>query len=153
MSYLLRVLSPGEDQAEFTRSVSSALGMQGLSFLCTSIYETIRNELTLFHAICIVHLLALLGLNLISKGRYKGLGPWRLYFFIVIQVLALAAFIAFNAFLWVTAPHFGSQPACNRDIVYVVFGVSVNATSPVFRFVILGTLAAVAATYVIFFCV
>lgn len=151
MSYFLRVFSPSEDEEEFSRGVSSALGMQGLALLCTAIYQTFRNELTLFHAICVVHLLALLGLNLISKGRYSGFGPWRLWCFVVIQVIALGAFIAFNVYLWVTAPHFGSQPACNPDTVYVVFGVSISAVSPVFRYIILGTLGASAAGFILVF--
>lgn len=151
VSYLLRVFSPGEDQEEFSRSVSSALGMQGLALLCTAIYQTFRTELTLFHAICVVHLLALLGLNLISKGRYAGFGPWRMWVFALIHVVALGAFIALNVYLWITAPHFGSQPSCNLDTVYVVFGVSIQATSPVFRYIILGTLAAIAAGYLLAF--
>lgn len=151
MSYLLRVLSPGEDEAEFSRGVSSALGMQGLALLCTAIYQTFRTELTLFHAICVVHLLALLGMDIISKGRYAGFGPWRLWFFAVIQIISLAAFIAFNVYLWVTAPQFGAQPTCNPDTVYVVFGVSIKAASPVFRYIILGSLGTVAASFVLVF--
>ncbi|KAJ5587650.1 uncharacterized protein N7459_003415 [Penicillium hispanicum] len=135
VSYVLRVISPGEDEEEFSRSVSSALGIQGLALLCTAIYQTFRNELTLFHDICVVHFLALLGLNLVSKGRYAGFGAWRLWCFAVIHVLSMAAFIAFNVYLWITSPHFGSQPTCNADTVYVVFGVSIIATSPVFRYI------------------
>lgn len=151
VNYFLRVFSPGEDEAEFSRGVSSALGMQGLALLCTAIYQTFRAELTLFHAICVVHLLALLGMDIISKGRYAGFGPWRLWFFAVIQIISLAAFIAFNVYLWVTAPQFGAQPACNPDTVYVVFGVSIKATSPVFRYIILGTLGATAAGFILVF--
>lgn len=151
MSYLLRVFAPGEDQEEFSRGVSSALGMQGLALLCTAIYQTCRGDLTLFHAICVVHLLSILGIDLASKGRYAGLGPWRLYFFVIIQLLGLAAFLAFNVYIWVTAPGFGSQTQCNKDTVYVIFGVSIKATSPVFRYIILGTLGVVVATYAITF--
>jgi hypothetical protein len=151
VSYLLRVFYPGEDQEEFSRGVSSALGMQGLALLCTAIYQTFRDDLTLFHAICVIHLLAILGMHLVSKGRYTGLGPLRLYFFASIQILALAAFLAFNVYVWVTAPTFGSQPKCNEDTVYVFFGVSIKATSPVFRYIILGTLGTVVAGYAIAF--
>ncbi|CAG8930512.1 unnamed protein product [Penicillium salamii] len=151
VSYLLRVFAPGEDQEEFSRGVSSALGMQGLALLCTAIYQTVKGDLTLFHAICVVHLLAILGIDLVNKGRYAGLGPWRLYFFAFLQVLALGAFLAFNIYVWVTAPHFGSQPECNGDTVYVVFGISITAVSPVFRYIILGTLGLVVASYAIVF--
>ncbi|KAJ5827242.1 hypothetical protein N7447_004005 [Penicillium robsamsonii] len=151
VSYLLRVFAPGKDQEEFSRGVSSALGLQGLALLCTAIYQTVRDDLTLFHAICVVHLLAILGMDMVSKGRYAGLGPWRLYFFAALQILALAAFLSLNVYVWVTAPHFGSQPQCNKDTVYVVFGVSIKATSPVFRYIILGTLGAVVAGYALIF--
>ncbi|KAI2732718.1 hypothetical protein CBS147332_1857 [Penicillium roqueforti] len=151
VSYLLRVFAPGEDQEEFSRGVCSALGLQGLALLCTAIYQTVRGDLTLFHAICVVHLLAILGMDLVSKGRYEGLGPWRLYFFSAIQILVLAAFLSLNVYVWVTAPQFGSQPLCNKDTVYVVFGVSIKSTSPVFRYIILGTLGAVVAGYALVF--
>lgn len=151
VSYLLRIISPGDDEEEFSRGVSSALGMQGLALLCTAIYQTFRNELTLFHAICVVHLLAMLGMNLISKGRYAGFGPWRLWFFVMINILGVAAFLAFNVHLWITAPYFGSQPSCNPDTVYVVFGISIKATSPVFRYIILGTLGSGAAGFILVF--
>ncbi|KAJ5135782.1 uncharacterized protein N7515_005060 [Penicillium bovifimosum] len=151
VSYLLRVFYPGKDQEEFSRGVSSALGMQGLALLCTAIYQTFRDELTLFHAICVIHLLAILGMDLVSKGRYTGLGPLRLYYFASMQILALGAFLAFNVYVWVTAPRFGSQPKCNTDTVYVVFGVSVKATSPVFRYIILGSLGAIVASFAITF--
>ncbi|KAJ5489254.1 hypothetical protein N7539_004144 [Penicillium diatomitis] len=151
VSYALRVFSPGEDEEEFSRGVSSALGMQGMALLCTAIYQTFRKELTLFHAICVVHLLALLGLDLASKGRYSGFGPWRLWVFVCVQVVSLAAFIAFNVYLWVTAPTFGSQPSCNPDTVYVVFGVSIRAVSPIFRYIILGTLGALAGGFILTF--
>ena len=36
-----------------------------------------------------------------------------------------------------TAPHFGSQVECNATTIYVVFFVSINPTSPVFRYIIL----------------
>ncbi|KAJ5589000.1 hypothetical protein N7537_011678 [Penicillium hordei] len=130
ISYLLGVFAPGEDQEEFSRGVSSALGLQGLALLCTAIYQTVRGDLTLFHAICVVHLLAILGMNML---------------------LALAVFLALNVYVWVKAPQFGSQPQCNKDTVYVVFGVSIKATSPVFRYIILGTLGAVVAGYALTF--
>ncbi|CAG7923218.1 unnamed protein product [Penicillium olsonii] len=151
VSYLLRVFAPGEDQEEFSRGVSSALGMQGLALLCTAIYQTFKGDLTLFHAICVVHLLSILGIDLVNKGRYAGFGPWRLYFFAFLQILALGAFLAFNIYVWVTAPHFGSQPECNSTTVYVVFGISIKAVSPVFRYIILGTLGTVVASFAIAF--
>lgn len=148
-SYLVKVLAADDDYEEFSRSVNSALSIQGLALLCTAIYNTIHTKLTLFHAICVVHLLALLGIDVVSKGRYKGFGPRRQIAILAITVIALCGFIAFNVYIWVTAPRFGSQPECNASTVYVVFGVSIKATAPVFRYIILGTFALIPASFII----
>lgn len=50
-------------------------------------------------------------------------------------------FIAFNAYIWTTAKRFGSKPEYNTETVYVVFGISILATSAVFRWIIVGTLS------------
>src|SRR5947209_913742 len=52
-------IAGAEDCKEFKSAVESALGVQGLALLCTAIYQTFRHNLTLFHAICVIHLLAL----------------------------------------------------------------------------------------------
>jgi hypothetical protein len=57
-----------------------------------------------------------------------------------LHVIAGGVFIAFNAYIWSTAPTFGSQPECNDSTVYVVFGVSLQATNVVFRWTILATI-------------
>jgi hypothetical protein len=111
--------------------------LQGLSLLCTAIYETVSGQLTLFHAICTVHLLALLGISIVSKGAYKGLGPIRQAAHILITVITSVALIAFNGVVWATAPTFGSQTECNAYTYYVIFGVSIQAIGPVFRWLIL----------------
>jgi hypothetical protein len=97
----------------------------------------VRVQLTLFHAICAIHLLALLGVSIVSKGAYRGLGPWRRAANLLITLLAAAALVAFNAYVWATAPSFGFRPDTNAATVYVVFGVSIPATGPVFRWLIL----------------
>ncbi|KAK6332692.1 hypothetical protein TWF730_004351 [Orbilia blumenaviensis] len=74
-----------------------------------------------------------LGVDLSSRGRYAGFGPSRLTVTAAINILAVCAFIAFTVYVWITAPTFGSQPECNISTVYVVFGVSVSATAPIFR--------------------
>ena len=132
-----------EDSREFKTAVDSALGIQGFALLCTAIYQTFRHQLTLFHAICVIHLLALLGINVISQGQYRGLGPIRVAALLAITTVAGCAFIAFNAYVWVTAPTFGSQPECNDTTTYVVFGVSISATAPVFRWIIIATLSTI----------
>jgi hypothetical protein len=141
IKYFLQPFLRNDEFLEFSRSIDSSLGLQGLALLCTALYQTVRQQLTLFHAICCIHLLALLGIDLSSRGRYAGFGKSRLIVMTTVNVLATCAFIAFNVYVWVTAPKFGSQPQCNSSTVYVVFGVSINATAPIFRWIILATMA------------
>jgi hypothetical protein len=89
----------------------------------------------------VIHLLALLGLNIVSQGHYQGLGPIRILTLLAITVISGGAFVAFNAYVWAIAPTFGSQPDCNDSTIYVVFGVSIPATAPVFRWIIIATLS------------
>jgi hypothetical protein len=139
-----------EYSKEFKTAVDSALGIQGFALLCTAIYQSFRHQLTLFHAICVIHLLALLGINVISQGQYRGLGPIRATALLAITAVAGCAFIAFNAYVWATAPTFGSQPECNDTTTYVVFGVSISATAPVFRWIIIATLSTIPVAILVF---
>lgn len=66
------------------------------------------------------------------------------------KILIAGAFLAFAAYIWVEAPTFGSQPQCNESTVYVVFGVSIRATEPVFRWVVLGLMIAMVVTAAFF---
>ncbi|CZT50939.1 uncharacterized protein RSE6_12013 [Rhynchosporium secalis] len=128
--------------SDFTRSLDSALQLQGLALLFTAIYQTFRQQLTLFHAICVLHILSLLGFGLTSKGEYGTKGRIRRIVLLVSQYLIAGAFLAFAAYIWITAPTFGSQPLCNASTIYVIFGVSINATEEVFRYVFLGLMSA-----------
>src|SRR5262249_36947873 len=135
---------------EFTRSYKNSLSIQGMALLCTAWYETRHSQLTLFHAIVVLHLLALLGINLASRISLKDNSPWvQLWVNIFLIIVAVCGFIAFNVSVWVTAPSFGSQPECNSSTVYVVFGVSITATNTVFRYIILATLAIIPALFAI----
>jgi hypothetical protein len=148
LSFFIQIIN-NRDAKEFNRSVESALSIQGLALLCTSIYQTFRNQLTLFHAICVLHLLALLGINVIPRGEYSGNDRIRSFVKISLKISTLCVFIAFSVYVWAQAPEFGSQPKCNSSTMYVVFGVSIRATVPIFRWIILGTLAIVPACFII----
>jgi hypothetical protein len=58
------------------------------------------------------------------------------------RILALTSWCSMIAFfyltlrVWITAPTFGSQPQCNDWTVYVLWGVSVPATVPWLRWLI-----------------
>lgn len=122
---------------DFVRAHNSALQIQGLALLCTAIYQTFRNQLTLFHAICVLHLLSLLGLGLAARGNYGHKGRYRRSVLWAAKGLISAAFVSFLGYVWAIAPRFGSQPECNATTLYVVFWVNIKAINKVFRYVIL----------------
>ena len=138
-----------EDATDFRNAVESALTLQGLALLCTAIYQAATQQLSLFHAICCIHILALLGVTIISRNTYRGHGPWRLYANIVISVFTICAFVGFDSYIWATAPTFGSQPECNASTRYVVFGIKIPATSDVFRYIVLASMAIVPAGFIL----
>lgn len=121
-----------------------------MALLCTSWYQATHDQLTLFHAIVVIHLLALLGVNMASRISSKGPNKVRFFMNSFLVVCATATFIGFNVYVWVRAPDFGSQPECNDSVVYVLFGQSIQATNNVFRYIILATLAAPPAGFIIF---
>jgi len=94
------------------------------------------NYLTLFHAICVLHLLTLLGLPSLSSSHdnnrlsLRGVSGTILYF------LGLFLFFAFNLYVWITAPRFGSQPERNASTIYVSFGADINPTNNVIRWIL-----------------
>lgn len=94
-------------------------------------------QLTLFHAICVLHLLSLLGVGLTARGKYGHKGRVRRFVLWGIKAILSAAFIAFVSYIWITAPKFGRQPECNASTIYVVFFVSIDATNDVFRYTIM----------------
>ncbi|KAL2069259.1 hypothetical protein VTL71DRAFT_15597 [Oculimacula yallundae] len=142
LSTIIKHYTTPRAHADFTRSLDSALQLQGLALLFTAIYQTFRQQLTLFHAICVLHILSLLGFGLTSKGEYGSKGRIRRIVLLISQYFIAGAFLAFAAYIWSTAPTFGSQPECNASTKYVIFGVSILATEPVFRYVILGLMIA-----------
>ncbi|PQE33831.1 hypothetical protein CJF32_00010830 [Rutstroemia sp. NJR-2017a WRK4] len=142
-----------DNYQDFTRSLDSALQLQGLALLFTAIYQTFRTQLTLFHAICVLHLLSLLGFGLTARGQYGTKGRNRRFVLLTSKFLIAGAFLAFAGYIWATAPSFGSQPECNSTTVYMVFGVSIIATNVVFRYVVLGLMiATVMGTAIMMMC-
>ncbi|KAF2257679.1 hypothetical protein CC78DRAFT_201667 [Lojkania enalia] len=137
---LTTIIKPIAEQgvrSDFLRALDAALQVQGLALLCTAIYQTIRTQLTLFHAICVLHLLSLLGVGLTAWGKYGHKGRVRRFVLWGIKAILSAAFIAFVSYIWITAPKFGRQPECNASTKYVVFFVSIDATNDVFRYTIM----------------
>ncbi|KAF2129913.1 hypothetical protein P153DRAFT_251926, partial [Dothidotthia symphoricarpi CBS 119687] len=119
---------------DFQHALDSALQIQGLALISTAIHQTTRAQMTLFHAICALHLLSLLGFGLTARGTYGPKGRARRYVLWGIK----SVFVAFVAYTWSTAPRFGSRPVCNAETRDVVLFVSVGATDGVFRYTIMG---------------
>lgn len=149
LTLFTKLFSTREASDEFERSYKSSLSIQGMALLCTAWYESTNNQLTLFHAIVVLHILSILGVNLATKISPHN-SPWiRFWMNGFLIICAVAGFIAFNVYVWIRAPNFGSQPECNSSVVYVLFGTSIKATNDVFRYIILGTLALIPATFVL----
>lgn len=113
---------------EFLCSVDSALSTQSLALPFTAIIQAFKSQLSFFHAICEVHLLALLADGLSSMDPDLRLGTHRKVLRTFLALFSIVAFMTFNVYLWVTAPKFGSQPDCNSSTIYVYFGTDVIAT-------------------------
>ncbi|GKT46642.1 uncharacterized protein ColSpa_06823 [Colletotrichum spaethianum] len=146
---VIQRITSEKNYTEFCQSINSALQLQGLALLCTAVYQTFKGQLTLFHAICVLHLLSLLGFGLVAQRQYQGGGVNRWLVMAALRVIIACAFTALTAYIWVTAPTFGSQPDCNASTFYVVFGVSLHATNDVFRYVILALMASMAVGWVL----
>lgn len=126
---------------ELANSIRSSLGMTGLGLFLTGVIATFKRSITLFHAICLFHLLCLVGISLSPKARYSR-GRISSHTFRTLQLLSICGFLAWDIHLFATAPTYGSQPHCNGSVIYVIFGVDIPATSPIFRWILVATLGA-----------
>ncbi|KAL2116988.1 hypothetical protein VTJ04DRAFT_9156 [Mycothermus thermophilus] len=151
LNFIIKVLSTREASAKFEQSYRDALSVQGTALLCTAWYQSIQNRLTLFHAVVIFHLLGLLGVNLASHISSKGASKFQDFVNKLLAYFAAFFYIAFNMYVWIRDPDFGSQPECNETVVYVLFGQSVKATYDAFRYLILGNTCLIAAFTLAYF--
>lgn len=53
--------------------------------------------------------------------------------FAALYFIALIGSLSYLIYVFATAPTFGSQPECNNNIKYVLFGINISATNPVIR--------------------
>jgi hypothetical protein len=119
---------------ELLNTLYATAGLSGLGLLLTAIIQTKQSDqLSLFHAIFVLHILFFLGTGVSPMGKYH----WtrgRLAMGILLQFVSVIAFTAWGLYLWITAPHFGgAQNICNDHIKYVVFFFTVKATEPWLR--------------------
>jgi len=57
--------------------------------------------------------------------------------------LATCGFLASAIYLFAKAPTYGSQPECNKTVIFVIFGVNIHATSAIFRWIMVASLSCV----------
>ncbi|KAK4171725.1 hypothetical protein QBC36DRAFT_339411 [Triangularia setosa] len=128
------------NSAELSGAIESSLGVTGLALFLTAVITTARQSLGLFHALCIFHLLGIVGLSAQPRGRYPT-GVVRKVVFMAFYVVVMTGSLAYLIFVFATAPTFGDQAECNDSTVYVLFGVNIPATSAGLRWTLVAGLA------------
>ncbi|KAK3361415.1 hypothetical protein B0T24DRAFT_641566 [Lasiosphaeria ovina] len=112
---------------------NKTMGFMGLALLITSFSFAGKHELDLFHALCLFHLIGLVGLSISGAGEEKHSSSVVEFGSRVLHYLGLLGFFIFQIYVFATAPTFGPQPECNDGVRYVLFGIDTPATSPAFR--------------------
>ncbi|KAH6627167.1 hypothetical protein B0J18DRAFT_426659 [Chaetomium sp. MPI-SDFR-AT-0129] len=128
------------NSAELSTAIESSLGVTGLAIFLTTVIITARRSFDLFHALCVFHLLGIVGLAARPVGRYRA-GVVRRVVFMAFYVLVTIGSLIYLIYVFATAPTFGERAECNDSLVYVIFGVDIPATSPVLRWLFVGALA------------
>ncbi|KAI0067342.1 hypothetical protein BV25DRAFT_1819666 [Artomyces pyxidatus] len=120
-------------QTPQTSSLLGALytnaGLSGLGLLLTAIIQTGQQQLSLYHAIVVQHILFFLGVGVNASGKYKW-NSARIALSLVVTFLTLSGYCIWAVYMWASADHFGPQWECNNGIKYVFFFATVRATVP-----------------------
>jgi hypothetical protein len=125
---------------ELLLSTERSMGVTGLAVLFTSFMFTGQHKLDLFHALCVFHLVGLVGLSIKAPSRKKPSASEREperkkvsnllkkvseLLPSVLHYATILGFFVFLVYIFATAPHFGSLPECNADVKYVIFGIDI----------------------------
>ncbi|KAM6490041.1 hypothetical protein JOM56_014620 [Amanita muscaria] len=102
-------------------------GISGLALLITAIVQTAQQNLSLYHAIFIIHILFFTGVLVAPTGNIRSHLRRAIVAFIMTYGSVLL-FTGYAFYIWAKAPTFGKNSECNDQIVYVFFFASVNAT-------------------------
>ncbi|KAI0058895.1 hypothetical protein BV25DRAFT_1187017 [Artomyces pyxidatus] len=131
--YVTILLIAAIPQTPHTHSLLGALytnaGLAGLGLLITAIIQTAQGQLSLYHAIVVQHILFFLGIGVSASGKYKW-STARIALTYAVTFATSVAYLAWALYMWVNVERFGPQAACNGNIKYVFFFVSVRATVP-----------------------
>ncbi|KIM26811.1 hypothetical protein M408DRAFT_177930 [Serendipita vermifera MAFF 305830] len=134
---------------ELVSSLTASAGLNGLAVLVTAIVQTAQDQLDLYHAIFILHLLAFLGISATPSGLYKW-NNLRVGIASGSSVLGSLALICFSFYVWANAPTFGPQPECNSKVLYVILFFPVSATATWLRAVLIAGLGVLSLAFLIF---
>ncbi|KAH6887110.1 hypothetical protein B0T10DRAFT_563328 [Thelonectria olida] len=148
LSYLLNQRK-GEPAVKFNKAVASLLSVQGLALLCTALFETFNDRLSLFHSIVVLHLLALLGFTLVTRGTHQYNDSERHIVEHILNALTYVLFGVLSCYTWVEAPELGDNPGCNKSVKYVIFGQDIAATTEALRNGMLGASALLSSAFIL----
>lgn len=123
------------NNAELSNAIQSSLGVTGLALFLTTVIATARRSLSIFHVLCIFHLLGIAGFAVRPRGKYPTSVARSVVFLLFYGVVSSGSLI-YLIYVFATAPSFGESPRCNESVVYVLFGVNISATNPVLRWLL-----------------
>ncbi|KAF8330677.1 hypothetical protein F5887DRAFT_1178591 [Amanita rubescens] len=112
--------------------IASGAGISGVALLITAIVETVKGQLSLYHAIFIIHMLYFTGVMVAPSGGYKGTMSTltiRAVVTIGLTYGCIMLFTGYAFYIWAKAPTFGRFSECNDEIKYIFFFHPVRATA------------------------
>jgi len=111
--------------AELLEIVSTGAAISGVSLLITAVVQTAQGQLSLFHAIFVIHMLYFTSIVVVPAGHYKADSVTARLIRVVLAIVliygSIMLFIGYALYVWVKAPTFGSFPECNDQIKYIFF--------------------------------
>lgn len=129
---LLAVIPRTPHTEELLNKLYANAGIAGFGLLLTAIIQTCLNQLSLFDAFFILHILFFLGTGVSPMGKYhwtKG----RVVMGVLVQFVSVITFTAWGLYVLADVKNFGNVSDCNDQIKYVVFFFTVRATAPWLR--------------------
>jgi len=110
--------------------VEGNAGLTGFALLLTAVaYTAHGHQLSLYHAIFIIHILLFTGITVVPAGRYRRISASKRA--LLTGLLAYGNYLLFTAYaiyVWANAPTFGTDHACNNQIKYFFFFHPIPAT-------------------------
>ncbi|KAH9980268.1 hypothetical protein BGW80DRAFT_1274405, partial [Lactifluus volemus] len=104
---------------------TSMAGLAGLGFLVAAIILSAKNQLSLFDALFIFHVLFFLGIGAFPTSKY--------HHGFISQFIGILAFMGWGLYLWIHVRHVGPENQCNDKVKYFFMFVDVEATKPWLR--------------------